>query len=379
MNWFSSITSTLRLFAFSSFDPAFFPAISRSVFLLMLEDVFPPFSFMAFWICVRVNFSRVPVTTIVLPVRILLFLAEGEVGFRPAVSICSITVRLSLLRKYSRMLVAMIGPIWSIASRVSASAWSSFSRVPNSSASISAEWPPTFLMPRAAMNRQRFWVLLFSMLSRTFAADLSAILSSWETWSKRRLYRSAKLVTSLWSTSCSMRAGPMFSMSIWPLPTKYWSFCLNFSVQSGFVQRMYTPFSSFVTFCPQPGHWVGISKGLVNIGLLSWRTFTTWGMISPAFSIITVSSARTSRRFSSSKLWRLARFTVVPARRTGLRLATGVSVPVLPSWTSIDSTVVCACSAGNLYEMHHLGARPVVPSISCWSKRFTFMTMPSIW
>ncbi len=86
-----------------------------------------------------------------------------------------------------------------------------------------------------------------------------------------------------------------------------------FRPKRGFVQRMYTPFSSFVTSSLHQGHSVGIVKDSAYIGLLSWRTFTTWGMISPAFSIITVSSARTSRRFSSSKLWRLARFTVVPA------------------------------------------------------------------
>ena len=65
----------------------------------------------------------------------------------------------------------------------------------------------------------------------------------------------------------------------------------------------------------------------------SASTRTTWGMISPAFSITTVSPTRMSLRAISSALCRLARLTVVPASGTGVRSATGVSLPVLPTWT----------------------------------------------
>ena len=65
----------------------------------------------------------------------------------------------------------------------------------------------------------------------------------------------------------------------------------------------------------------------------SASTRTTWGMISPAFWITTASPIRTSLRSSSSALCRLARLTVVPASSTGSRSATGVSLPVLPTWT----------------------------------------------
>ena len=65
----------------------------------------------------------------------------------------------------------------------------------------------------------------------------------------------------------------------------------------------------------------------------SASTRTTWGMISPAFWITTVSPTRMSLRAISSALCRLARLTVVPASGTGSRSATGVSLPVLPTWT----------------------------------------------
>ena len=56
-----------------------------------------------------------------------------------------------------------------------------------------------------------------------------------------------------------------------------------------------------------------------------------YGMISPAFSTTTMSPTRMSLVAMKSALCRLARLTVVPARCTGSRLATGVSVPFLPT------------------------------------------------
>ena len=52
-------------------------------------------------------------------------------------------------------------------------------------------------------------------------------------------------------------------------------------------------------------------------------TRTTWGMISPAFWITTVSPTRTSLRRISSALCRLARLTVVPARGHGRQVGHG--------------------------------------------------------
>ena len=59
-------------------------------------------------------------------------------------------------------------------------------------------------------------------------------------------------------------------------------------------------------------------------------TPTTAGMTSPAFSTNTMSPTRMSLRAISSWLCRVARATVVPARRTGSSSATGVRTPVPP-------------------------------------------------
>jgi len=46
---------------------------------------------------------------------------------------------------------------------------------------------------------------------------------------------------------------------------------------------------------------------------------------------------------------------VTPASSTGSSLATGVSVPVLPTWTSMDCTTVVAWRAANLKAIAHRG------------------------
>src|SRR5574344_1576664 len=67
-----------------------------------------------------------------------------------------------------------------------------------------------------------------------------------------------------------------------------------------------------------------------------------------AFSTPTVSPTRRSSLATSSKLWSVARLTVVPASLTGARFATGVTAPVRPTWKSTESTGVYARSALNL-------------------------------
>ena len=102
-------------------------------------------------------------------------------------------------------------------------------------------------------------------------------------------------------------------------------------------------------------------------------------MISPAFSTTTMSPTRTSFRAISSALCRLAWLTVVPASRTGgSKWATGVSLPVLPTWHSMRASRVTACSASNLYARAHRGNLLVTPSLSRWAKSSTLMTMPSV-
>ena len=73
----------------------------------------------------------------------------------------------------------------------------------------------------------------------------------------------------------------------------------------------------------------------------------------------------TSSRLISSKLCRLALETTLPARFTGVSIATGVTAPVLPIPSSISSSFVEISSGGNLKAVAHLGARDVYPS-SLW-------------
>ena len=92
-------------------------------------------------------------------------------------------------------------------------------------------------------------------------------------------------------------------------------------------------------------------------------TATISGITSPARWTTTVSPTRTSVRRTSSALWRVARLTITPLTRTGSRCATGVSVPVRPTWTAIRSTRVRAAGAGNLRAIARRGARATKPSL----------------
>ena len=61
-----------------------------------------------------------------------------------------------------------------------------------------------------------------------------------------------------------------------------------------------------------------------------------------------MSPIRMSLRRTSSRLWSVARATVEPATFAGRRCATGVSVPVRPTYGTMSSTTVSTCSGGNL-------------------------------
>jgi hypothetical protein len=75
---------------------------------------------------------------------------------------------------------------------------------------------------------------------------------------------------------------------------------------------------------------------------------TTSGMTSPALRTNTVSPGRTSRRTTSSWLWRVARPTVDPAISTGSRTANGVATPVRPIETMMSLSRVVRSSGGYL-------------------------------
>ena len=101
-------------------------------------------------------------------------------------------------------------------------------------------------------------------------------------------------------------------------------------------------------------------------------------MTSPAFWRTTQSPIRMSLRRTSSRLWRVARETVEPATLTGVMWATGVSVPVRPTYGTMSSMNASTCSGGNLKAIAQRGARLTIPSLACWSKRSTLTTTPSV-
>ena len=98
-----------------------------------------------------------------------------------------------------------------------------------------------------------------------------------------------------------------------------------------------------------------------SAGRRSATTPTTSGITSPARRTITVSPMRTSLRRGSSSLCSVALLTVVPPTNTGSSLATGVSLPVRPTWISMPSTrVICSC-AGYLCATAQRGSRVTKP------------------
>ncbi len=110
-----------------------------------------------------------------------------------------------------------------------------------------------------------------------------------------------------------------------------------------FGQRTATSPSSRTTGEPQAGQ----RSGMFHCGRASWAATlcspscslsagpTTWGMTSPARCTITSSPGRTSLRWMSSSLCRVARSTVTPPTGTGSSTAKGVSTPVRPTLTSM--------------------------------------------
>ena len=98
------------------------------------------------------------------------------------------------------------------------------------------------------------------------------------------------------------------------------------------------------------GHSVGGSNLFRDLCSFEsgFTTSMTCGMISPAFSTITVSPMRMSFSASSPKLCSVAWLTIVPASRTGSMTARGVILPVLPTWISMSFSSVGLRSAGYL-------------------------------
>ena len=151
-----------------------------------------------------------------------------------------------------------------------------------------------------------------------------------------------------------------------------------FAGHDSFGQRHTTSSSSFPRALPHSLHVAGITQGCVSGGRRLRMGATTFGMTSPPFSITTVSPSRMSRRATSCALCSVAIEIVEPARRTGSRTANGVTAPVRPTLTSIRSSFVWACCAGNLKAVAHLGNFAVAPSRSRTARSSTLTTTPSV-
>ena len=131
-----------------------------------------------------------------------------------------------------------------------------------------------------------------------------------------------------------------------------------------FSHRQTTSSSSRCSALPHARQVVGITHGCESAGRRLRIGATTRGMTSPAFSMTTVSPSRMSLRAMSSALCSVAIEIVEPATNTGSSTAYGVFAPVRPTFTSIRSSFVCSCCAGNLNAVAHRGNFAVVPSRS---------------
>ena len=86
---------------------------------------------------------------------------------------------------------------------------------------------------------------------------------------------------------------------------------------------------------------------------------------------MTVSPMRTPLRRISNRLCRVAFDTVVPPTNTGSSLATGVSLPVRPTWMSIAFRSVVFSCAGYFCATAQRGSRDLKPSFSCRARSST--------
>ncbi len=80
---------------------------------------------------------------------------------------------------------------------------------------------------------------------------------------------------------------------------------------------------------------------------------------------------RTSFLRISSSLCSVALRTVVPPTNTGSSLATGVSLPVRPTCTSMSRTTVSCSCAGYLCATAQRGSRDLKPSRCCSARSST--------
>ena len=143
-------------------------------------------------------------------------------------------------------------------------------------------------------------------------------------------------------------------------------------------RRSLSPSFCSASVVPHEGHAVGITHGSRPSGRSGSTGPTISGITSPALRRTTVSPGRTSLRLTSWALWRVAFSTVEPATRVGSMTPKGVTRPVRPTLTSIESSLALTSSGGYLNAIAQRGALLVEPSRRWRETSSTFTTTPSI-
>ena len=225
---------------------------------------------------------------------------------------------------------------------------------------------PTWRIPNPNSSRAASGSRRASTDSNKLSTDRSFHPSS-ARMSARRCFRrkmSAGLSSQPSAKNWSIVFSPSPSMSSAPRLTK----CLSLSVRCAGhirppVQRTSTSPSSATASLPHSGQWSG--KWKASRSASGVRLSTSCGITSPARWTTTRSPGRTPSLAISSRLCSVTLVTVTPPTRTGASRPTGVSLPVRPTWMSMLSSVVSACSAGNLCASAQRGALATKPS-RCW-------------
>ena len=111
------------------------------------------------------------------------------------------------------------------------------------------------------------------------------------------------------------------------------------------------------------GQVEGKEKTVLLDDLFSGIEETICGMTSPALCTRTWSPSLISFLLISSSLCNVALDTNTPPILIGSSSATGVKIPVRPTWIVIFFNLVCAFSEGNFLAIAHLGAFATEPSL----------------
>ncbi len=127
-------------------------------------------------------------------------------------------------------------------------------------------------------------------------------------------------------------------------------------------RRSLSPSFSCTSVVWQDGHSVGITHSASPSGRSGSTGPRISGITSPALRRITVSPGRTSLRLTSWALCSVARSTVEPATLVGSITPKGVTRPVRPVFTSMESSLALTSSGGYLNAIAQRGARLVEPS-----------------